>query len=210
MVEVGAETRLYALFGAPVAHSLSPAMQTAAFRALGVDAVYLAFEVARERLPDAVRAMRALRFPGANVTLPHKEAVFALLDAHTPQAAAIGAVNTLYWDGEKLVGDNTDAEGFVRSLEEAVGNFPTRRGRRSSSGLEVRRRPWRSAFCGGACAASSSRAVGRSVLTALRNACGARGRRSGCSPGSGATTSSALRNRGRSSSTGRPWACTPT
>ncbi|MBT9252694.1 MAG: shikimate dehydrogenase [Brockia lithotrophica] len=124
MVEVGAETRLYALFGAPVAHSLSPAMQTAAFRALGVDAVYLAFEVARERLPDAVRAMRALRIPGANVTLPHKEAVFALLDAHTPQAAAIGAVNTLYWDGEKLVGDNTDAEGFVRSLEEAVGNFP--------------------------------------------------------------------------------------
>ncbi|RKQ88905.1 shikimate dehydrogenase [Brockia lithotrophica] len=124
MVEIGAETRLYALFGTPVAHSLSPAMQTAALRALGVDAVYLAFDVARERLPDAVRAMRALRIAGANVTLPHKEAVFALLDAHTPQAVAIGAVNTLYWDGDRLVGDNTDAEGFVRSLEEAVGDFP--------------------------------------------------------------------------------------
>jgi len=122
--EIGAETRLYALLGSPVKHSLSPAMQTAALRVLKVDGVYLAFDVARERLPEAVGALRALALPGANVTLPHKEAIFPFLDVHTPEAAAIGAVNPLYWEDGKLVGDNTDTEGFVRALEEAVGSFP--------------------------------------------------------------------------------------
>jgi shikimate dehydrogenase len=118
-----ADTQLVGVLGYPVRHSLSPVMHNAAFRHLGLNWVYLAFEVSPESLPDALRGMRALGIRGLNLTIPHKEAAVALVDALTPAAQAIGAVNTLYWHEGQLIGDNTDAEGFLRALQ-AVGWQP--------------------------------------------------------------------------------------
>jgi len=111
--------QLFGILGFPVAHTRSPAMHNAAFQALGLDAVYVGFEVPPERLGDAVRGLSALGVRGANVTVPHKSAVMAWLDDVTPEARAVGAVNTLVRDGERWLGHNTDAPGLTRSLEEA-------------------------------------------------------------------------------------------
>jgi shikimate dehydrogenase len=119
---IDAHTALTGVLGYPVRHSLSPAMHNAAFRALGLNGVYLAFEVAPDRLAQAIAGMRGLGIRGLNLTIPHKEAVIPLLDGLTDAARHIGAVNTLFWDGERLVGDNTDAEGFLRALDEAGVN----------------------------------------------------------------------------------------
>jgi shikimate dehydrogenase len=91
-------------------------MHNAAFRALGLNWVYMAFEVAPDRLAQAIAGMRGLGIRGLNLTIPHKEAVIPLLNGLTDAARHIGAVNTLFWDGERLIGDNTDAEGFLRAL----------------------------------------------------------------------------------------------
>ncbi|MGI9953188.1 shikimate dehydrogenase [Moorellaceae bacterium AZ2] len=114
-----AATRLVGLLGYPVAHSFSPQIHNAAFRALGLDWVYLAFGVQPLLLPAAVAGMKALGFAGANVTIPHKESIMAYLDEIDPLARLIGAVNTIVIREGKLVGYNTDAGGFRRSLEEA-------------------------------------------------------------------------------------------
>lgn len=108
----------------PAGHSLSPAMHGAAFRALGLDARYEAVAVPPEGLAQAVAALRAPEVLGANVTVPHKEAVLGLLDGLEPEAAAIGAVNTIQKDGARLVGANTDAAGFLRALREDAGVDP--------------------------------------------------------------------------------------
>ena len=114
---VDGHTALAFLFGDPVSHSLSPAMHQAAFRALGLNAVYLPWGVTPARLPDAIRGLRSLQnFLGANLTIPHKEAVIPFLDGLTPDALSIGAVNTIIHEGELLRGDNTDAAGFLASL----------------------------------------------------------------------------------------------
>jgi len=112
-------TRVYGIFGWPVAHSRSPAMHNAAFAALGLDAVYVPLAVQPERLGRAVEAVRALGIAGFNVTLPHKTEVIALLDELTPAARAVAAVNTVIRREALLVGDNTDAVGLARSLLEA-------------------------------------------------------------------------------------------
>lgn len=121
-----AKTQLLALLGRPVGHSRSPAIHTAALEALGLDAAYLAFEVADGAVGDAIAGLRALGVTGANVTVPHKRAVMPHLDAIEPAAAAIGAVNTIVREGDRLVGANTDAPGLVRALREA-GCDPTGR-----------------------------------------------------------------------------------
>ncbi|MDD9946356.1 MAG: shikimate dehydrogenase [Myxococcales bacterium] len=110
---------VYGIFGWPVAHSRSPALHNAAFHAMGIPAVYVAFPVAPQRLADAVLGVRAMGIAGLNVTLPHKTAIMDLLDDIDPAAAAIGAVNTVYRDGDRLIGENTDAAGLARSLNEA-------------------------------------------------------------------------------------------
>jgi len=112
----GASTRLLALLGHPVDHSASPALHRAACAAAGVDATYLAFDVPPERLAAAVEGLRALGALGANVTVPHKQAVLELVDACTDEAQAVGAGNTLFWDGGRLVADNTDATGLHEVL----------------------------------------------------------------------------------------------
>jgi shikimate dehydrogenase len=94
-------------------------MQEAAFAALGLNWRYLTMEVKPEHLADAVRGVRALGMRGINLTIPHKVAVMALLDAIEPDARRIGAVNTVHRDGDRLIGANTDGKGFLRGLREA-------------------------------------------------------------------------------------------
>src|SRR5262249_22997384 len=101
---IGAETRLVALLGHPVAHSLSPRMQNAAFAARALDWAYVALDVAPERLGDAVRGLAAAGFVGANVTAPHKLAAAELCDE-----ADADSVNTLSFPAGRVVGTSTDA-----------------------------------------------------------------------------------------------------
>jgi shikimate dehydrogenase len=102
---ISGATRLVGLLGDPVAGSLSPRMQNAAFAARGLDWAYVPLPVAAAQLPDAVRGLVAVGFAGANVTIPHKRAIVALCDE-----ADGDAVNTLLVDGERVIGSNTDRE----------------------------------------------------------------------------------------------------
>lgn len=112
------------VIGWPVAHSLSPAMHNSAFRALGLDWIYVPFPVAPEWVPEAVAGLKALGMRGANVTIPYKEAVMPLLDEVTERARRAGAVNTIVCEDGRLSGDNTDGIGFVRSLREEADFDP--------------------------------------------------------------------------------------
>jgi shikimate dehydrogenase len=116
-------TRLVGIIGWPVSHSLSPRMHNAAYAALGLDWAYLPLPVPPERVGDAVRGLVALGFAGANVTVPHKQAVIPFLDELTPVARAIGAVNTIIVrpDGS-LLGDSTDGAGFMADLRAQMAN----------------------------------------------------------------------------------------
>ena len=107
------------IFGWPVAHSKSPEMHESAARALGLELRYQRFEVTPGDLAEAVRREHEAAIDGYNLTVPHKEAIMALLDEVAPVAQAIGAVNTVVRTDGRYVGHNTDAPGFVRSLDEA-------------------------------------------------------------------------------------------
>jgi shikimate dehydrogenase len=113
---------LTAVAGWPVAHSRSPAMHNAAFRALGLDGwLYLRLPLPPEVFAEAVRALPASGYRGINVTIPHKEAVLAVADTTTPTATAIGAANTLSFSPEGAIeADNTDAQGFLDALGEPL------------------------------------------------------------------------------------------
>ncbi|MEM1093988.1 MAG: shikimate dehydrogenase [Bacteroidota bacterium] len=113
-------TRFVTLLGHPVAHSLSPLIHNTAFQAQGLDFVYTASPVAADRVEAAVLGLKALGAAGANVTIPHKQAVLPLMDTLSDRAQAIGAVNTIVCqqaDGTvRLHGDNTDPLGFLDPL----------------------------------------------------------------------------------------------
>ncbi len=109
---------LMACFGQPVAENPTQAMIEAAFRDMGLDWRYLTIEVSPDGLADAVRGARAMGFRGFNCTIPHKVAVIAHLDELTPAARAIGAVNCVVRQGDKLLGENTDGKGFLQSVQE--------------------------------------------------------------------------------------------
>jgi shikimate dehydrogenase len=114
-------TKRVVLIGHPVAHSLSGAMQQAAFDSVGIDARYELWDRAPIALPDAIGEVRGDGFLGANITIPHKERVVPLIDKLTEEAQATGAVNTLTREGRRLVGHNTDVPGFVVALDKLVG-----------------------------------------------------------------------------------------
>lgn len=114
-------TKRVVLIGHPVAHSLSGAMQQAAFDALGIDARYELWDRPPIELADAVEELRGDDFLGANFTIPHKERVVPMADRLTEEAHATGAVNTLTSEGRKLIGHNTDVEGFKVALDKLVG-----------------------------------------------------------------------------------------
>jgi shikimate dehydrogenase len=114
-------TKRVVLIGHPVAHSLSGAMQQAAFDSLGIDATYELWDRPPIELADAVAELRSDEFLGANVTIPHKERVVPLVDRLTEEAHATGAVNTITREGRRLVGHNTDVPGFKVALDRLVG-----------------------------------------------------------------------------------------
>ena len=114
-------TKRVVLIGHPVAHSLSGAMQQAAFDAQGVDAKYEMWDRPSIELPEAIAELRSDDFLGANVTIPHKERVVPMVDRLTEEGAATGAVNTITKEGKRLVGHNTDVVGFKTALDSLVG-----------------------------------------------------------------------------------------
>jgi shikimate dehydrogenase len=117
-------TRLAAVIGDPVAHSLSPTIQNAAFAELGLDWVYVALPVPSGAGPAAVSAMRTLSLGGLSVTMPHKADVLAAVDRVSAAAAELGAANCLAWSGDEVVAHNTDGAGFIDSLRADGGVDP--------------------------------------------------------------------------------------
>ena len=124
MSTIDADTRPVTLLGWPIEHTLSPVIHNTAFDARNLNFVYLASAVRPERVGNAVDGLRALNFAGANVTIPHKEAVGRHLDEIAEEARAVGAVNTIVVeerkDGDTLRGENTDIEGFLRPMEAQI------------------------------------------------------------------------------------------
>ncbi|MEX1217001.1 MAG: shikimate dehydrogenase [Acidimicrobiales bacterium] len=110
-------TRVAAVIGSPIRHSLSPTLMNAAFDAVGLDWTFIALEVAEMQVPDAFAGVRTLGISGLSVTMPHKEAAAACADVLTPEAQQLGAVNCIVNTKGMLTGHNTDGEGFVRSLD---------------------------------------------------------------------------------------------
>lgn len=120
-MRIDGRTQLVGVIGWPVEHSLSPAMHNAAFAALGLNWCYVPLAVAPGQVEVALCGLAALGFRGVNVTVPHKQSVLAVLDSIAPDAAAIGAVNTILIARDEngvasLHGYNTDAQGFIGAL----------------------------------------------------------------------------------------------
>lgn len=117
-MKINGKTRVCAIIGDPVEHSLSPVMHNAAFKELGLNIVYVAFNVTKNGLADAISGARSLGLLGLNVTMPHKNAVISYLDETDSAAKAIGAVNTILNERGKLFGYNTDGKGAMIALQE--------------------------------------------------------------------------------------------
>ncbi|MGH7586389.1 MAG: shikimate dehydrogenase family protein [Gemmatimonadales bacterium] len=114
-MRTSASTRVFAVLGSPVAHSLSPAMHNHAFRALGLDAVYVALECQADEVGAVMRAL-ARGGGGGNVTVPHKAHAFAALDRPTSVAREAAVANTFWFEDGQLAGDNTDVAGILAAL----------------------------------------------------------------------------------------------
>jgi len=113
---IGGRTRVFALLGNPVSHSLSPAMHNAAFRVLGLDAVYVPFPCAVEQVPALMRAL-ALSGGGGNVTVPHKEVAAGALDLASARVAQSGTCNTFWNEDGQVRGDSTDVDGILAAVD---------------------------------------------------------------------------------------------
>ena len=115
---ISGKTAICGIIGDPIEHTMSPAMHNAAFQALGLEYVYVPFDVKSLELKKAVEGIRGLNIRGLNVTIPHKVAVMQYLDRIDQLAEKIGAVNTIVNDAGILTGSNTDATGFLRTLRD--------------------------------------------------------------------------------------------
>ena len=122
--EIVSMTQQVGIFGYPLAHSISPDVQQAAFDHYSMPVKYCAWPVPPEKLGDEVGKLRGERYLGANVTVPHKEKVRAYVDEMDPHAESIGAINTIVREGSSLIGYNTDAYGFIKALKEEGGFEP--------------------------------------------------------------------------------------
>ena len=124
------------LIGYPLGHTLSPVIQEAAMKSCGVEGIYSLFPIMPDDdrgLTDLISRLRAEEIRGLNVTIPHKQKVIPLLDALTPTASAIGAVNTVFRRERKVVGENTDSPGFLADLKRQLFNQRFKISRRKSA-----------------------------------------------------------------------------
>lgn len=119
MKEITGHTRLTGLLGSPVSHSISPMMHNESFKQLGLDYVYLAFDVGTDTLEKAVDGLRALNVRGFNITMPDKNLMSELCDKLSPAAEIIGAVNTVVNDNGVFTGYTTDGIGYMRAVQDA-------------------------------------------------------------------------------------------
>ncbi|MEI7759334.1 MAG: shikimate dehydrogenase [Thermoleophilia bacterium] len=117
MIEIRGTTTLVGLLGWPTSHSLSPPMQNAGFAALGLDWAYVPLPTPPELLAEAVRGLGAMGFAGANVTIPHKQAVVGLCDELDDVARAAGSVNTLVFDDGRVLGSSTDGDAVTAQID---------------------------------------------------------------------------------------------
>jgi shikimate dehydrogenase len=117
-MKINGKTKVCAIIGDPVGHSLSPVMHNAAFKELGLNIVYVAFPVKTNMLEDAILGARSLGLLGLNVTMPHKHAVIQYLNETDATAKAMGVVNTILNERGKLFGYNTDGKGAMIALQE--------------------------------------------------------------------------------------------
>jgi shikimate dehydrogenase len=115
------------IIGDPVRHSLSPALHNAAFEATGLDWVYVAFPVPTGAVPAALEGMRALGIDGLSVTMPHKGPAADAVDRLSPTAARLRSVNTVLRQGDELLGESTDGQGFLAAVKEDEGWDPADR-----------------------------------------------------------------------------------
>ncbi len=123
MKEITGHTQVFGVLGSPISHSISPQMHNEAFRQLGMDCVYLAFEVGVDGMKTAVEGLRTLNVRGYNVTLPNKNIMATLCDKLSPAAEIIGAVNTVVNDNGVLTGHTTDGTGYMRAVSDAGHNI---------------------------------------------------------------------------------------
>lgn len=114
---VSGKTKLYGLIGSPVGHSGSPAMYNYGFEQLGIDAVYLAFDVKIDEVEKAIDSVRTFDMPGGNVTMPCKGEAAKYMDELSPAAQMVNAINTFKNENGKLTGHITDGIGFVDNLK---------------------------------------------------------------------------------------------
>jgi shikimate dehydrogenase len=149
---IGGKTRVFAILGDPVAHSLSPAMHNAAFRALGLDAVYVALRATAPDLPGLLQAI-AKAGGGGNVTVPHKELAAGAITQPTHRVSSLGACNTYWGNGAEIQGDNTDVDGILAALDQ----------------LEAPATNWLIAGTGGGARAAVAAAVTRKAAVAIRS-----------------------------------------
>lgn len=171
---ISGHTGLLALFGSPVGHSGSPAMYNYSFQRLGLDYAYVAIDMKAEQMEEALKAMKLFHMKGGNVTMPCKREAARCMDELSTAARIIGAVNTIVNENGKLVGHNTDGQGFVDNLKDY--------------GVDIRGKKMLVAGCGGAgtaiqvqCALSGAGAV---------HICGRKG---GASYGQGMETTHKIR-----------------
>jgi shikimate dehydrogenase len=149
---IGGKSRVFAILGDPVAHSLSPAMHNAAFHALGLDAVYVALRSQATDVPALIRAL-ARAGGGGNVTVPHKEVAAAAVTRPSALVSSLGACNSFWGANGEIHGDNTDVEGLLVAL----------------AGLEAPATGWLIAGTGGGSRAAVAAAVQRGARVAVRS-----------------------------------------
>ncbi len=149
---ISGRTRVFAILGDPVVHSLSPAMHNAAFHALGLEAVYVPLRAAAAEVPLLLRAL-ARAGGGGNVTVPHKETAAGAVEQATVRVQRLGACNTFWGDDSGVHGDNTDVDGVLEAL----------------AALEAPATGWLIAGTGGGARAAVAAAVSRGAGVAIRS-----------------------------------------
>lgn len=119
-MQINGRTKIVGVIGDPVEHSCSPPMHNAVFDELRVNYVYVPFHVKAEDLQAAIEGFKALNVAGINITIPHKQRVIPMLDQVSKEAEMIGAVNTLVFESDRIIGHNTDARGFIEAMYEVL------------------------------------------------------------------------------------------